>query len=196
VIVNRTKKTNKIKKKMKNTIKLNINYDLNKIVELHNDLKKTTKKSSSKNLNTFTQKEVEQILDSIAEKLTITDNNITLILVAGVLQLGGSNQKSGNAVSYNLGEYSLSSQQLNNFIKKVVKNGTNRQLARTIANEIAEIALAINIPGDLHTQMLLEYPNLSDTEKTWCSNFQTQNPNCPENVRKWLVENFRSRFNR
>lgn len=25
---------------MKNTLKLNINYDLNKIVELHNDLKK------------------------------------------------------------------------------------------------------------------------------------------------------------
>ena len=181
---------------MKNTIKLNVNYDLNKIIELHNDLKKTTKKSNSKNLNKFTQKEVEQILDLITEKLTITDNNITLILVAGVLQLGGSNQKSGNAVSYNLGEYSLSSQQLNNFIKKIVKNGTNRQLARTIADEIAEIALAINIPGDLHTQMLLEYPNSSDIEKVWCSNFQTQNPNCPENVRKWLVENFRSRFNR
>lgn len=181
---------------MKHTIKLNINYDLNKIVTLHNDLKKTTKKSNSKNLNKFTQKEVEQILDLITEKLTITDNNITLILVAAVLQLGGSNQKSGNAVTYNLGEYSLSSQQLNNFIKKVVKNGTNRQLARTIADEIAKIALAINIPGDLHTQMLLEYPNSSDTEKVWCSNFQTQNPNCPENVRKWLVENFRSRFNR
>jgi hypothetical protein len=177
---------------MKHTIKLNINYDLNKIVTLHNYLKK----SYSKNLNKFTQKEVEQILDLITEKLTITDNNITLILVAGVLQLGGSNQKSGNAVTYNLGEYSLSSQQLNNFIKKIVKNGTNRQLARTIADEIAEIALAINIPGDLHTQMLLEYPNISDTEKAWCSNFQTQNPNCPENVRKWLVENFRSRFNR
>jgi S-adenosylmethionine synthetase len=94
---------------MKNTIKLNINYDLNKIVELHNDLKKTTKKSNSKNLNKFTQKEVEQILDSIIEKLTITDNNITLILIAGVLQLGGSNQKSGNAVSYNLGVFFFSS---------------------------------------------------------------------------------------
>ena len=34
------------------------------------------------------------------------------------------------------------------------------------------------------------------TEKVWCSNFQTQNPNCPENIKKWLVENFRSRFNR
>jgi hypothetical protein len=110
---------------MKHTIKLNINYDLNKIVTLHNYLKK----SYSKNLNKFTQKEVEQILDLITEKLTITDNNITLILVAGVLQLGGSNQKSGNAVTYNLGEYSLSSQQLNNFIKKIVINGTNRQLA-------------------------------------------------------------------
>lgn len=133
---------------------LNINYELNKIVEIRNGLKKNYKKSNSKNLNKFTQKEVEQILDLIAEKLTITDNNLTLILIAGVLLLGGSNHKSGNAVSYNLGEYSLSPQQLNNFIKKVVNNGTNRQLARTIADEIAEIVLALNIPGDLHTQML------------------------------------------
>ena len=181
---------------MKNTTKLNINYDLNKIAKLHDDLKKTTKKNNSKNLNKFTQEEVQKIIDLITEKLAITDSNITLILISGVLQIGGSNQKSGNAVSYNLGEYSLSSQQLNNFIKKVIKNGTNRQLARTIADEIAEIALTLNIPGDLHTQMLLESPNLSDIEKVWCSNFQTQNPNCPERVRKWLVENYRSRFNR
>lgn len=181
---------------MKKTIKLNKNYDLNKIVELHSELKKNTRKSNSKNLNKFTEDEVIKITNLITESLTIRDDNITMILIAGVLQLGGSNQKAGNAVSYNLGEYSLSSQQLNNFIKKITKNGTNRQLARTLADEIAEIAIALNIPGDLHNQMLLEFPNLSETEKTWCSNFQTQNPNCPENVRKWLVENFRSRFNR
>jgi hypothetical protein len=181
---------------MKNTIKLNKKYDLNKIVKLHSELKKNTKKSNSKNLNKFTEDEVIKITNLITESLTITDDNITMILIAGVLQLGGSNQKAGNAVNYNLGEYSLSSQQLNNFIKKITKNGTNRQLARTLADEIAEIAIALNIPGDLHNQMLLEFPNLSETEKAWCSNFQTQNPNCPEKVRKWLVENFRSRFNR
>lgn len=181
---------------MKNTIKLNINYDLNKIVKLHSELKNNTIKSNSKNLNKFTREDVTKIVNIITENLTITDENVTMILMAGVLQLGGSNQKSGNAVSYHLGEYSLSSQQLNNFIKKITKNGTNRQLARALADEIAEIAIALNIPGDLHNQMLLEFPNLSETEKAWCSNFQTQNPNCPENVRKWLVENFRSRFNK
>ena len=181
---------------MKNTFKLNINYDLTKIVELHHELKKTTKKSNSKNLNTFTEDEIKKITSLITENLNISNDNITMILIAGVLQLGGSNQKAGNAITYNLGEYSLSSQQLNSFIKKIIKNGTNRQLARTLANEVADIAIALNIPGDLHNQMLLEFPNLSETEKVWCSNFQTQNPNCPENVRKWLVDNFRSRFNR
>ena len=181
---------------MKSTIKLKINYDLKKIVKLHSELKNNTKKSNSKNLNKFTKEDVTKITNLITENLTITDENITMILIAGVLQLGGSNQKAGNAVSYHLGEYSLSSQQLSNAIKKVTKNGTNRQLARTLADEIAEIAIVLNIPGDLYNQMLLEFPGLSEAEKSWCSNFQTQNPNCPENVRKWLVENFRSRFNR
>jgi hypothetical protein len=106
---------------MKNTIKLNINYDLNKIVKLHSELKNNTIKSNSKNLNKFTREDVTKIVNIITENLTITDENVTMILMAGVLQLGGSNQKSGNAVSYHLGEYSLSSQQLNNFIKKITK---------------------------------------------------------------------------
>lgn len=180
---------------MKATIKLNINYDLKKIIRLHSELKNNTKKNTSKSLNKFTKEEVTKIINLITENLNITDENITMILITGVMQLGGSNQKASNAVSYHLGAYNLSSQQLNNFIKKVIKNGTNRQLARTLADEIAQIAIALDIPGDLHNQMLLEFPNLSETEKAWCSNFQTQNSNCPENIRKWLVKNFRSRFN-
>jgi hypothetical protein len=181
---------------MKKTNKSNINYDLNKIAQLHSQFKKNTEKGNLKNVNKFTKDEVKKIIDLITKNLSITDNNITMTLITGVLQLGGSNKKTGNAVSYNLGEYSLSARQLNNFIKKIIKNGTNRQLARTLADEIAEIAIVLNIPGDLHSQMLLEFPNLTETEKIWCSNFQTQNPNCPEKVKKWLVDNFRSRFNR
>jgi len=114
--------------------------------------------------------------------------------MTGLLQKGGSNSKAGSSINFSVGEYSLSSRQLNETIKKHSRIGTNRQMARIIADEVAEIALKLNIFGDLHNQMLLEYPNMTDQEKVWCSNFQTTNLKCPENVRKWLVMNYRSRF--
>lgn len=174
------------------------NIDITKIVQIYdkNNISETLK--NVKNLNKFDDNTVDQIIKLIILTLKIPteEKEIAWILLTGVLQLGGSNQKAGNSVSYRVGEYTLTSQQLTNNIKKVVKNGTSRQLARSVANDVATIAIALNLPGDLHSQMALEFPNMSDAEKVWCSNFQTQNPNCPDNVRKWLVENYKSRFNR
>ena len=172
------------------------NIDFNKVTELYNANEASSSRRNVKNLNKFSTESVKKIIESIVVNLKLNEDETAWILITGVLQLGGSNQKAGNSVSFTVSEYTLTSQQLNNAIKKITKNGTNRQLARSISNEVAQIALALNIPGDLHSQMALECPNLSETEKVWCSNFQTQNPNCPDNVREWLVANYKSRFNR
>lgn len=172
--------------------------NLEKILKMYEKVHTSEPLKNVKNLNKFDDETVDQIIDSISLNLSIPVENkeITWILITGILQLGGSNQKAGNSISFRIGEYTLTSQQLSNNIKKIIKNGTNRQLARSIANEVATIAMTLNIPGDLHSQMALEFPNLTESEKVWCSNFQTQNPDCPDNVRQWLVENYKSRFNR
>ncbi len=149
-----------------------------------------------KNLNNFSTEIVEKIIENVITNLKLEESETAWILITGVLQLGGSNQKAGNSISFTLGAHTLTAQQLNNIIKKTTKNGTNRQLARSIADEVAQIATSLNIPGDLHSQMALEYPDISETDKVWCSNFQTQNPNCPDLVRDWLVKNYKSRFNK
>lgn len=179
---------------MKYTNQLNKNFDLSKINQLHEDLKKD--QIITQTTNTFSETTINKIIEEITTNLTLPEIELAWILIAGVLQRGGSNLKAGNAVSYTIGTYTLSSQQLNKIIRKFVKNGTNRQLARTIANEIADIALTLNIPGDLHSQMLIEHPKMSDQDKVWCSNFQTQNPNCPDHIREWLVKNYKSRFSK
>lgn len=146
--------------------------------------------------NIFSEEKVNLVLDEVQTKIGTESIEITYILITGVLQKGGSNAKAGNSVNFSFNNYSLSSHQLQNAIKKVVKNGTNRQLARTICDDIVDIALEFNIPGDLHAQMRMEYSDISDSEAVWCSNFQTTNPNCPERVRDWLVSNYRARFNK
>lgn len=181
---------------MFNTEKKLYNIDFNKVTELYNANEASSSRRNVKDLNKFSTEIVEKIIENVIINLRIDESETAWILITAVLQLGGSNQKAGNLISFTVNQHTLTAQQLNKIIRKTIKNGTNRQLARSIANEVAQIAISLNIPGDLHSQMSLEYPNLSDTEKVWCSNFQTQNPNCPDLVRDWLVKNYKSRFNR
>ena len=40
-----------------------------------------------------------------------------------------------------------------------IKKATNRQFARALANEIAQVAIQLNIEGDLANQMKFEFPD-------------------------------------
>lgn len=150
---------------MKITKNLLNEYNLDKIGKIYEDLKNHENNNSSDSTKKLNKDIVEKIITEITEKFTITENEITWILITGLLQRGGSNLKAGSTTKFTVGKYSLSSKQLNDTIKKHIKNGTNRQMARIIAEEIAEIALKLNIFGDLHNQMLLEHPNMTDQEK-------------------------------
>merc|ERR1712224_774217 len=162
---------NKKKEMIKNTkIKMNIfEIDNNKISDLKN--------KNSKNLRVTNVLDVETV------------KNI-------VLQRGGTNKGAGNATAYTIGDFNMTAQSLQSVVTSVKKGATNRQLARALSNEIAQIALSLDIEGDLSNQMRYTYPDITSAEAVWCSNFQTTNPNCPERVREWLVNNYKSRFNR
>jgi hypothetical protein len=145
--------------------------------------------------NSLTDDICNQIIDKIKEKYSFTIEQ-TFVVIAGVLQRGGTNKSARSNTKFIMNGISFSAQDLQNIINTISKNSTNRQFARAMANEIAEIALTLSIEGDLANQMRFEYPDLSSTEAVWCSNFQTTNPNCPDRVRKWLVNNYKNRFNK
>lgn len=137
---------------------------------------------------------LEEINLKLLEILKIEDQTTLFILITILLQGGGSNKNAGNSVNVNYEGYTLTSKQLLEIIQQFKKKGTIRQYARGIANEIQKVASILEIEGDLAHQMRLDYPDLSIEDAVWCSNFQTRNPNCPENVRFWLNDNHKNRF--
>jgi len=137
---------------------------------------------------------IEKINLKLLEILKIEDQTTLLILITILLQGGGSNKNAGNSVNANYEGYTLTSKQLLEIIQQFKKKGTIRQYARGIANEIQKVASILEIEGDLAHQMRLDYPDLSIEDAVWCSNFQTRNSNCPENVRFWLNDNHKNRF--
>lgn len=143
---------------------------------------------------TLPMKVVEGVVDALAKKKK-TDTLTIVTLITGLAQNGGSNKSAGSA-AYQVDDIVLGAAEVLKEINERHKNGTIRQLCRTIRDQIAAIAIAIGEDGDLAGQMKLEFPNISEEEAAWCSSFQTTNPKCPDNVRIWLVENHRKRFSK
>jgi len=166
-------------------------YDLHKIQQIANDIKKNCKA-----LNKIDETIIDKIIEEIRDKLKIESKEEALVLITGVLQKGGSNKNALNSVKFEHNNKVLSAQELQQVVNKIQKNLTNRQFAKAIANDIAKISLLLEIEGDLSNQIKYEYPNLSIQEAVWCSNFQTTNSDCPAKIRNWLVKNYRNRFNR
>jgi hypothetical protein len=161
--------------------------------ELENkDLKNKQNLRTTSSLN---EEVTAMVVDAIEKKKACTTTK-AILLIAGVVQRGGTNKSARSNTSFSYEGLTLNAQELQSIVTSISSKGTNRQLARSLSNEIAHISLAMNIEGDLANQMRYDHPDLTTTEAVWCSNFQTTNPGCPPKVREWLVNDYKNRFNR
>lgn len=156
------------------------------------------KGASNKKLGIMDEDKASKVIDAIVTLKKIEGANKRVIagaLVMGIGQNGGSNKNVG-MVAYSLNDYTLSNIELNKVIASIDKEATPRQFFRGIRDDVQQLAAVFNEPGDLSKLMLVDNPDASIQEQTWCSNFQTNNPNCPEKVREWLSHNAKQRFNK
>ena len=181
---------------------MNFNYNIDKVLEINN------KQPSSKNnnwgtQNIFNKKQCEVVIKNIIEYYKKTEINLSqedvLIILTKFLQRGGSNKNAQNNITIvhvtaTEKTVHFNAEILITILKQINEKATIRQFAKGICNEIAQIAMILKIPGDLSNKIKFDYPNISEDELAWASNFQTQNPNCPELIRNWLVKNFEKRF--
>jgi len=175
---------------LKKKLKMSTNtLDLESLRKKKDQIKPTIEVKSQ-----LTREAAEKVVNIIAKKKGCNYTDAT-VLISGVLQKGGTN-KGATDISMEFDDLKLTTSELNSTVKMVEKNATTRQLARTLCQEIFDVCEVLEMPGDLSNQMLLEYPELTIEEQIWCSNFQTKNPNCPDRVREWLVDNFRNRFSK
>lgn len=134
-----------------------------------------------------------KVIEKLKIKKKFENQETAMAMITGLVQNGGSNKSAGNIIFERNG-LTLNSNELHSCIIEVEKNGTIRQFARTMADDIVEFAKVMEEEGDLAKQIKLQYSDLKIDDLVWCSNFQTKNPNCPRKIRNWLVENYNKRF--
>jgi ribosomal protein L11 len=142
------------------------------IMQLNYDLIKPEQKSSSpRNTGNMQIEQCTEIVKDIKGLQNFSSNTDAFVTIAGLCQVGGTNRNAGRRVTYTYKGITLNGNEFSTTCSK--RGGTPRQFVRTMATQIANIALRFKEPGDFSRQMKTDLSNINEEQAIWCSNFQT-----------------------
>lgn len=158
--------------------------------------------SSQKNVETSsavaTITDIEQVVGHIVgtKRLPNTQDsfNRVLLTTAHLVQIGATSPKfAGTRMVTDYG-VDIKVSDLRDACSKA--GITVRKYARGIRDQVIKVAQKHQIEGNLAKGYKLENPSCDRQDLVWVSDFQTfsENPSMPENVRTWLLNNYRNRF--
>lgn len=160
--------------------------------------KATTRVTNEVSSAVATQSEIEQVVNSIIaqKKLPATQDsfNKVLLTTSHLVQIGATSPKY--SATRTITDYGVDIK-VGDLRDACSKAGiTVRKYARGIRNFVIKVAQKHQIEGNLAKGYKLENPAADKQDLVWVSDFQTfsDNPSMPENVRTWLLENYRNRF--
>jgi hypothetical protein len=169
------------------TVKITINKDLKK--KLLSE-KNTYVAARTSKLQKGT---AEKILKRIQEQFELNGSDESLTIIAILFQQGGTARSCDGNMSITVFDKEFKLADIRKILKQMSCNKAERKLARTLASEIREIALILEIPGNLYSK--IQKNDLTKTftieEKTWLSDFQSDNEDCPVELRSLIIETFK-----
>lgn len=142
----------------------------------------------------LTNAQVDDIVKTFAtnHKLTI---NQAKTFIAMFFQSGGSAKSCDGNMEITFCGKTIKLAALRATLKACKAKGAERKLARAMATEIYQISVIMKLPGNLSKRIIRENPTikLSMEEQVWLSDFQSENLDCPELIRKLINETFSKR---
>lgn len=138
--------------------------------------------------------QAEEVLTKFAEKHKLTRNE-TLLVITLLFQTGGTNRSCDGNLTVTVFSKEIRLASLRKTLVECKLKASERKLARTLGTQIFQISKELEIPGNLAKKITREFPErkFSTTELAWLSEFQVDNPECPEESRKLITESFKNR---
>lgn len=137
----------------------------------------------------------EKILEQIKTQFELNDTGEALAILTLMFQQGGTARSCDGNMNIILFNKTIKLAEIRKILKALSFNRSERKLARTLANEIQEIALIMEVPGNLCHKIQKQdvERNFTIEEKTWLSDFQSDNEKCPTELRKLIQESFKKK---
>ena len=168
------------------------NLDVNELKTFAQSNKSTSTTTASVSENIPNNVIVAKVLTEIHSKTGNTEKKETVVAVSYLLQRGATSPKMQDAATFTYNSSTVTKAMINTACRN--SKITPRQLARAMADTIGTLAVELNWQGNQAKNYKMDNPGADDIELAYASDFQTFNPNCPTDVRNWLIKNFRDRF--
>jgi hypothetical protein len=112
-----------------------------------------------------------------------------------LFQSGGTNRSCDGNLQISIFGKDIKLANLRKILNECKLKANERKLARAIASEIAIISKEFKIPGNLAKKITRDFPERKFTmeELVWLSEFQVDNPECPEESRKLISDCLKNR---
>lgn len=139
----------------------------------------------------------EKIVTDLAQKFNLEEPQHAIAILAMLFQQGGTARSCDGNMSVIFMDVTVKLTDVRKILKENSCNKSERKLARTLANEIHEIASILEIPGNLYQKIQKQNLNtvFNTEQKIWLSDFQSDNENCPIELRKFILETFKKSTN-
>jgi hypothetical protein len=159
--------------------------DLRSYLAENKDLKVTLPRSPS-----LDNTQVEEVLEEFSTKQGLNKNDAKVV-IAILFQSGGTNRSCDGNLQTTFKDKTIKLAYLRKALATCKLKNNERKLARALADDIALIAEALNIPGNLYSSIQRLNPEIIIDPKmsVWLSDFQANNNNCPAQA-KTLINNF------
>jgi hypothetical protein len=170
--------------------------DPNEILQDLMDPAKKVKSEFTKESQQFTKTQTDELIETVSKYYNVPQH-IALIGIISTLQRGGTSRNKKSNVKVRFAQTTFESKIINAYIVKANKNFTPRQFARYFADQIFDIARAHDLDGNCFVYISRNIPELitdNPEERFWASDFQVDNPNCPQNIRNALNMRYNAKF--
>ena len=136
---------------------------------------------------------VDEILENIKKTFNLTSREEAVVVIALLFQQGGTARGCDGNMAIVIFQRTIKLADIRKILKLNSCNKAERKLARSLASEIQQIALIMETPGNLFSK--IQKTNIDQKftleEKTWMSDFQSENQDCPPKIRTFILETFK-----
>ena len=136
---------------------------------------------------------VDKILTKIRENFKLENNEEAASILAILFQQGGTARSCDGNMSIRIFDQDIKLVQIRKILKENSCDKGERKLARSLADTIQEVYLIMEIPSNLYNK--IQKKDLKRTftmeEKVWLSDFQSNNENCPVELKKLSLQTFK-----
>lgn len=163
--------------------------------EFLTELQEETRKLIIPRNNVIAPEQLQIILESMVLQLKLPSMWHAVAILTIFFQQGATAKSCDGNMSITVFEKTIKLAQIRKILKQSNCAKQERKLARSLATKIYSIAKIMKLEGNLTNKILRENPGLelSQADRIWLSDFQSDNPNCPVELRNYITNSFPKR---